>query len=366
MAQRPHLPHADDAGRRHRARGRRRGLERPVDRHERRAPGGDLGPGDRDVDRPSRRWRRRATTTRPRCSCPTAACWSPAAATTRTASAPGQFSAQIYSPPYLFNGPRPTIANAPAATTYGSDITVSTPDAASIRSVNLVSLGADTHQSDMDQHFVPLSFTAGVGIADRAGAGRRPRWPRPAPTCCSSSTTRACRRSRAWSACRARSTAPATPAGADGDRRRRPGDRDLDGSRRRRQPDHELHGDAVHRRDGADAEGRHRQPGRDEHDDHRADQRDAPTPSRSARPTPSARARSRRTPTPVTPAAPVASALAFVQQVNKRGVAASLALQPTAARHHRQPPDRARSASGATARRPRRASPTRPATRTPS
>ena len=33
----------------------------------------------------------------------------------------------------------------------------------------------------------------------------------------------------------------------------------------------------------------------------------------------------------MTPAAPVAGALAFVQQVNKRGVAASLALQPTAA-----------------------------------
>jgi galactose oxidase-like protein/fibronectin type III domain protein len=76
---------------------------------------------------------------------------------------PGQFSAQFYSPPYLFNGSRPTIANAPAAATYGSDFTVSTPDAASIRSVHLVSLGADTHQSDMDQHFVPLTFTAGSG-----------------------------------------------------------------------------------------------------------------------------------------------------------------------------------------------------------
>jgi hypothetical protein len=76
---------------------------------------------------------------------------------------PGQFSAQYYSPPYLFNGSRPTITNATAAATYGSDITVSTPDAASIRSVNLVSLAADTHQSDMDQHFVPLSFTAGSG-----------------------------------------------------------------------------------------------------------------------------------------------------------------------------------------------------------
>ncbi len=76
---------------------------------------------------------------------------------------PGEFSAQIYSPPYLFNGPRPTIAAAPAASTYNASITVSTPDAASIGAVNLVSLGTDTHQIDMAQHFVPLSFTAGSG-----------------------------------------------------------------------------------------------------------------------------------------------------------------------------------------------------------
>ena len=76
---------------------------------------------------------------------------------------PGQFNAQIYSPPYLSAGPRPTITSAPAASTYNKSITVSTPDAASIEAVNLVSLGADTHQSDMAQHFVPLSFTAGSG-----------------------------------------------------------------------------------------------------------------------------------------------------------------------------------------------------------
>jgi hypothetical protein len=76
---------------------------------------------------------------------------------------PGEFSAQIYSPPYLFNGPRPTIASAPTASTYNTPITVSTPDAASISAVNLVSLGADTHQGDQAQHFVPLSFTANSG-----------------------------------------------------------------------------------------------------------------------------------------------------------------------------------------------------------
>ena len=75
----------------------------------------------------------------------------------------GQASAQIYSPSYLFNGARPAITSAPSSATYGSTISVSTPDAASIAAVNLVSLGTDTHQMDMNQHFVPLSFTAGSG-----------------------------------------------------------------------------------------------------------------------------------------------------------------------------------------------------------
>jgi len=76
---------------------------------------------------------------------------------------PGEFSAQIYSPPYLFDGPRPTITSAPTASTYNTPITISTPNAESIGSVNLVSLGTDTHQGDMAQHFVPLSFTASSG-----------------------------------------------------------------------------------------------------------------------------------------------------------------------------------------------------------
>ncbi|HLK02321.1 MAG TPA: galactose oxidase-like domain-containing protein, partial [Streptosporangiaceae bacterium] len=76
---------------------------------------------------------------------------------------PGQYSAQVYSPSYLFDGARPTITSAPATSAYGASMSVSTPDASSISAVNLVSLGADTHQADMDQHFVPLSFTAGSG-----------------------------------------------------------------------------------------------------------------------------------------------------------------------------------------------------------
>jgi hypothetical protein len=76
---------------------------------------------------------------------------------------PGQYNAQIYSPAYLFKGARPAISAAPTSATYGSNITVSTPDAASIQSVNLVDLGSSTHQNDFNQHFVPLSFTAGSG-----------------------------------------------------------------------------------------------------------------------------------------------------------------------------------------------------------
>ncbi|GLZ39048.1 galactose oxidase-like domain-containing protein [Actinokineospora sp. NBRC 105648] len=94
-----------------------------------------------------------------------------------SATVPGQFSAQIYSPPYLFNGARPTISSAPPSTAYGQTISVGTPDAASVSAVNLVSMGANTHQSDMDQRFVPLQFTKGAGtlsVQMPAGAALAP------------------------------------------------------------------------------------------------------------------------------------------------------------------------------------------------
>jgi Domain of unknown function (DUF1929)/Bacterial Ig domain/Glyoxal oxidase N-terminus/Galactose oxidase, central domain/Kelch motif len=76
---------------------------------------------------------------------------------------PGEYNAQYYSPPYLFNGARPTITSIPASFNYGDTISIQTPDASSIAKVSLVSLGADSHTLDMNQHFVPLSFTAGSG-----------------------------------------------------------------------------------------------------------------------------------------------------------------------------------------------------------
>ena len=71
----------------------------------------------------------------------------------------GQNSSQVYSPAYLSKGPRPTISSAPASISYGNGFNVTMGDASTVSAVNLVSLGSDTHQSDMGQHFVPLSFT---------------------------------------------------------------------------------------------------------------------------------------------------------------------------------------------------------------
>ena len=42
-----------------------------------------------------------------------------------------QRNAEIYSPPYLFKGPRPTITAAPSAAAYGATFDVTTPNAAS-------------------------------------------------------------------------------------------------------------------------------------------------------------------------------------------------------------------------------------------
>jgi hypothetical protein len=81
-----------------------------------------------------------------------------------------QKNAEIFSPPYLFKkggsgslAPRPTVTAAPGTVTEGSQFTVSTPNAASITKVALVKLGAVTHSNNMDQRYVPLSFTAGNG-----------------------------------------------------------------------------------------------------------------------------------------------------------------------------------------------------------
>jgi hypothetical protein len=70
---------------------------------------------------------------------------------------------EIFSPPYLFQGARPTISSAPGTLSYGQGFTVSTPDAASISRVALVKAGSVTHSNNFDQRYVDCTFTAGSG-----------------------------------------------------------------------------------------------------------------------------------------------------------------------------------------------------------
>jgi len=70
---------------------------------------------------------------------------------------------EIFSPPYLFKGARPTITAVPSTLSYGANFTVTTPDAASITRVALLRPGASTHADDFDQRYVDLTFTLGTG-----------------------------------------------------------------------------------------------------------------------------------------------------------------------------------------------------------
>src|SRR6185295_6719303 len=74
-----------------------------------------------------------------------------------------ELNAEIFSPPYLFKGPRPVISSAPAVLPYGSTVPVVTPDAARIGSVSLIGLGAVTHTQNENQRFIPLTFQVVAG-----------------------------------------------------------------------------------------------------------------------------------------------------------------------------------------------------------
>jgi hypothetical protein len=75
-----------------------------------------------------------------------------------------QFSAEIYSPAYLFKGPRPIITSAPTAPLqHGGSFFVQTPDASRIAMVSLVRTGSVTHAFDANQRFLPLTFQQASG-----------------------------------------------------------------------------------------------------------------------------------------------------------------------------------------------------------
>jgi Domain of unknown function (DUF1929)/Bacterial Ig domain len=79
-------------------------------------------------------------------------------------------NSQVFTPPYLFKkdgsgelAPRPEITSAPSKVPYGAALQIATPNASSIAKAALVRIGAVTHNTNMEQRYVPLSFTASGG-----------------------------------------------------------------------------------------------------------------------------------------------------------------------------------------------------------
>ena len=86
-------------------------------------------------------------------------------------------NAQLFSPPYLFAGARPSIASAPVSAGYGQAVFIGTPDASSIKEVTLLRESSVTHTNSMSQSFQSLSFTTtstGLNVTMPANANIAP------------------------------------------------------------------------------------------------------------------------------------------------------------------------------------------------
>lgn len=70
---------------------------------------------------------------------------------------------EIFSPPYLFKGPRPTITAAPSEVSLNTNFFITTPDAASISKVTMIRLGSVTHAFNQNQRMTELIFRQGSG-----------------------------------------------------------------------------------------------------------------------------------------------------------------------------------------------------------
>jgi Domain of unknown function (DUF1929) len=87
--------------------------------------------------------------------------------------APDQKNAEYYSPPYLFQGARPSISSVPNPISYGTSFTVGTPNASGITKVSLIALGSVTHAFDMGQRLMWLTFSrTSSGLTVQAPANR--------------------------------------------------------------------------------------------------------------------------------------------------------------------------------------------------
>jgi hypothetical protein len=89
------------------------------------------------------------------------------------AGAQSEFNYEIFSPPYLFRGPRPIVTAAPTFVAYGQGAFVETPDGADISKVTFIRLSSVTHALDQGARLVPLGFSPVPGGLSVVTPGNR-------------------------------------------------------------------------------------------------------------------------------------------------------------------------------------------------
>jgi hypothetical protein len=75
------------------------------------------------------------------------------------AGIPDELNAEVFSPPYLFSGPRPVVSSAPATLRYGASVSIGTPNPALVSYASLVRLSSNTHSFDMGQGYTRMQVT---------------------------------------------------------------------------------------------------------------------------------------------------------------------------------------------------------------
>jgi len=78
----------------------------------------------------------------------------------------GHPETEVFSPPYLFQGPRPTVSSAATRATWGQTFHLETPNYASIAQVTLIPLSSVTHAFNQNQRFNRLRFTPVAGALE--------------------------------------------------------------------------------------------------------------------------------------------------------------------------------------------------------
>jgi hypothetical protein len=76
---------------------------------------------------------------------------------------PRELNAELFSPPYLFKGPRPAIEESPLAASYGESFFLATRQAGEVVRVTMIRLPSVTHAFDQSQRFVELTFRRSAG-----------------------------------------------------------------------------------------------------------------------------------------------------------------------------------------------------------